>query len=424
VLASLVVVGACGGSGETDDRADVVSTTPTVTVTTSGPDVDAVTETASTEPESSTPTSESASSDETTEPDRDREERSDDAKPPTQDSSPSMPPVVDPDNVYSETMVGKLGTSVRDDLELVYVPTNDAATVVVIDQASFTVVDEYLVGNLAQHVTPSWDLETLYANASGWNQLVPIDPDTGTAGEPIPVDAPYNLYFTPDGAHAVVMAERRNRIDYYDPSSWERDFSIDTPCDGPNHADWTLDGSDFWVTCEFSSQLLHLTTDGEVLRVIDVPGGKPQDIRLLPDGSALYLADMANRRVLVLDPATGDTLHEIPVDEHPHGIYPSRDASVFYVSNRVSGTVSVIDWRTHEVIDTWVIPGGGSPDMGGVNANGTVLWLSGRFHDEVYAFDTTTGELLARVPVAGGPHGLTVWPQPGRYSLGHTGNLR
>jgi hypothetical protein len=42
----------------------------------------------------------------------------------------------------------------------------------------------------------------------------------------------------------------------------------------------------------------------------------------------------------------------------------------------------------------------------------------------VYAFDTATGHLLARIPVATGPHGLTVWPQAGRYSLGHTGNMR
>jgi len=42
----------------------------------------------------------------------------------------------------------------------------------------------------------------------------------------------------------------------------------------------------------------------------------------------------------------------------------------------------------------------------------------------VYAISTRTGRLLARIPVGLGPHGLCVWPQPGRYSLGHTGILR
>jgi YVTN family beta-propeller protein len=62
--------------------------------------------------------------------------------------------------------------------------------------------------------------------------------------------------------------------------------------------------------------------------------------------------------------------------------------------------------------------------MGNVNAAGTELWLSGRFDAEVYVFDTSTGALAARIPVGQGPHGLAVWPQPGRFSLGHTGNMR
>ena len=41
--------------------------------------------------------------------------------------------------------------------------------------------------------------------------------------------------------------------------------------------------------------------------------------------------------------------------------------------------------------------------------------------DEVYAIDTTSGRLLARIKVGKQPHGLCIWP--GRYSLGHTGIL-
>ncbi len=72
----------------------------------------------------------------------------------------------------------------------------------------------------------------------------------------------------------------------------------------------------------------------------------------------------------------------------------------------------------------WVIPGGGSPDMGGVTADGKELWLSGRYSSVVYVFDTTTGRVTHTIPVASGPHGLLVWPQPGQISLGHTGNMR
>jgi YVTN family beta-propeller protein len=95
-----------------------------------------------------------------------------------------------------------------------------------------------------------------------------------------------------------------------------------------------------------------------------------------------------------------------------------------YVSNRQAGSISVISFRARRVIRTWQLPLPASPDMGGVSADGRVLWLTGRYNASVYAIDTRTGRLLATIPVGQGPHGLCVWPQPGRYSLGHTGILR
>jgi streptogramin lyase len=94
------------------------------------------------------------------------------------------------------------------------------------------------------------------------------------------------------------------------------------------------------------------------------------------------------------------------------------------VTNRGEGSISVISFKTRHIVKKWRIPGGGSPDMGNVSANGKILWLTGRWNGVVYAISTTNGRLLAKIPVGAGPHGLCVWPQPGRYSLGHTGILR
>jgi YVTN family beta-propeller protein len=105
-----------------------------------------------------------------------------------------------------------------------------------------------------------------------------------------------------------------------------------------------------------------------------------------------------------------------------HGLYPSRDGKLLYATNRLAGSVSVIDFATRRVIAMWQI--GGSPDMGGVSADGKQLWLSGRYHRAVYVIDTSTGRLLRAIAVGAGPHGLDLFPQPGRYSIGHTGNYR
>ncbi|WP_207786189.1 YncE family protein [Micromonospora globispora] len=62
--------------------------------------------------------------------------------------------------------------------------------------------------------------------------------------------------------------------------------------------------------------------------------------------------------------------------------------------------------------------------MRGLSADGTVMWMSGRYAGVVYAIDTRDGHLIRKIAVGTEPHGLLVWPQPGRYSLGHTGTMR
>ena len=162
-------------------------------------------------------------------------------------------------------------------------------------------------------------------------------------------------------------------------------------------------------------------------------GGMPQDIRSSPDGRLFFVADMKAGGVFVVDGATFTETAFIKTGIGTHGLYPSRDGTKLYVANRGTshvygppkgkGSVSVIDFATRQIVATWPIPGGGSPDMGNVSVDGKVLWLSGRFDNLVYAIDTTSGEVRS-IRVGKEPHGLTVWPQPGRYSLGHTGNMR
>ena len=345
-----------------------------------------------------------------------------------------------PVNVYAGAGLGEFSAAVLGAKEYVYVPSNDAGTVTVIDQATMTVIDHFAVGRLAQHVVPSWDLRTLYATASDSNRLVPIDPMTGKPGKPISVAAPYNLYFTPDGTTAVVMAERLNMMNYYDTATWTLVRSVKTGgCLGVNHADWSADGSFFMATCEFSGDLIKVnTSSGEIEGMITMPdGAMPQDLRLAPDGSKFFVADMMHGGTWIVNRDGTAITGFVATGIGAHGIYPSRDGSLLYVTNRGrlmhdvrrksregDGSISVIDPSTDTVVATWTIPGGGSPDMGGVSADGTKLWVSGRYDSVVYVFDTTSGALLAKIPVPGGPHGLCVFPQPGQYSLGHTGNDR
>jgi len=382
-----------------------------------------------------------------------------------------MPPAPDGRNLYSETGAGRISPAIAGDLQRIYVPNLRSNDVYVIDPQAMKVVDRFKVGIGPQHIVPSWDLSVLWVtnNAEGRTDgsLTPINPKTGKPGAAIQVDDPYNMYYTPDGKSAIVVAEARKRLDFRDPKTMALRFSIETPgCPGINHADFAIDGRFVIFTCEFSGTLVkidlverkvlgYLTLSMPSVRFKESPGasstatagvwepgqteictvikGMPQDIRASPNGKRFFVADMHADGVHIVDGASFHKVGFIPTGIGAHGLYPSRDGKRLYVANRGShkihgkrngnGGVVVIDFATEKAVERWPVPGGGSPDMGNVSADGKYLWLAARYDDVVYRFDTANGD-VARIKVGGEPHGLTVWPQPGRYSLGHTGNLR
>jgi len=355
---------------------------------------------------------------------------------------PGMPPVTDPTNLYSETTAGKLSPALANVPARVYVPNVKSDEVHVVDPVTFKVIDRFKVGKNPQHVVPSWDLTTLWVtnNAEGRTDgtLTPIDPISGKPGKDVVVDDPYNMYFTPDGTSAVIVAEAMKRLDFRDTKTMALQGSVSAPkCGGINHGDFSIDGRYLIMTCEYVGRLAKIDWRArKVLGYLTLPdGGIPQDIRVSPDGTIFYVADLKAGGVHLIDGDAFKTVGFIKTGVGPHGLYPSRDATKLYVANRGfsriggkpgvgKGSVSVIDFATRNVVATWPIPNAGSPDMGNLSLDGKYLWLSGRYDRVVYVIDTTSGELVKTIPVGHEPHGLTVWPQPGRYSLGHTGNMR
>ena len=338
-----------------------------------------------------------------------------------------VPPLVEAGDVYAAGRPGSLSPAVRGDPALVYVPNSKSDSVDVISQRTFKVVRHFRTGALPQHVTPAWDLKRLWVDNDMGNTLTPIDPRTGRPGRPVAVTDPYNLYFTADGRRAIVVAEAHRELDFRDPKTMRLRHAVRVPqCPGVDHMDFTANGRFALASCEFAGRavVVDLRRERVVRSVALKTGGMPQDVKLAPAGDVFYVADMAAGGVWEVDAATMRRIGFLRTGKGAHGLYTSRDSRVMYVTNRDEGSVSVVSMGRRKVVRKWRIPGGASPDMGGLSADGRTLWLSGRYHAEVYALSTATGRLLHRVKVGSGPHGLCVWPQPGRYSIGHTGILR
>lgn len=367
-------------------------------------------------------------------------------------------------NIYEHTQAGMFAPAAKNALPRVYVPNGGSSTVSVIDPATYQVVATFRTGKDPQHVVPAYDLQTLYVLNNKSNSLTPINPVTALPGKNISVPDPYNLYFTPDGQFAIIVSEGRKQLEFSDPKTMKAVTTVPVKCRGANHMDFTIDSRYAIISCEFSNELMKvdlqqktvvgylplsplqqkavpignivIMSNGQVMQDMQMQEmhGMPQDVRSSADGKLFLVADMMKDGIILIDPVTFKQIGFLHTGIGAHGIYPSRDGKLFYVSNRgchrISckphgpGSISVVDPEKRVVIATWQIPNGGSPDMGNVTADGKELWLAGRYDSEVYVFDTTSGQLTHRIPVGRGPHGLCVWPQPGQYSLGHTGNMR
>ncbi|GAA2085536.1 hypothetical protein GCM10009780_25550 [Actinomadura alba] len=325
--------------------------------------------------------------------------------------------------VYGWTRPGMLSAAVRGLPARIWVTNTARRAVELIDPETLQVVRRLRVGNVPREIVPSWDLRTLWISDGG-GTLVPMDARTGRRGAPVAVASPHDLYFTPDGRTALVMTGTLRRIDFRDPRTMRLHYALRVPCDGVGHADFSATGDYVIATCERSGQVVRVDPRRRTVTGVLLLHRRaaPKDVRLSPDGTVFYVSDPVAEGVWVIDAERFGKLGFIRTGPGAGGLTPSRDGTILYVSGR--GTISLIDFAARRVVGRWRLPNAGSTGMGGVSADGKVLWLPGRSPDLVYAISTETGRPVHAIRAGTGAVGLCVFPQPGRYSLGHTGNFR
>ena len=360
---------------------------------------------------------------------------------PTQLETPSAPPSLDPTpgpttagpttiDVYAAVESGTIQRAWADIPERVYVPDEKSGDVLVIDPATFKIIGRFKVGAYPEHITPAWDGQLLYVNDMASGGLTEIDPRTGRPnGTTIRVPNPYNLYFTPDGSRAIVVEDMNhgaptdpNGLLFLDPTTWKKVGFVPIPWAGANHLDFSADGKTLFLSTEFTGRIVAVNVPAmKVITSLRV-GGSPTDVRLSPDGTIVFVANQARNVVDLVNATTLKYAGFIQAGVGAHGMAISRDSTKLFVTNRLAGSLSVISIATQKVVATWTI--GGTPDMIAQSPDGSQLWISNRYSGSITVVNAQSGAVIITIDTGVNPHGLSYWPQPGQYSLGHNGNMR
>ena len=277
---------------------------------------------------------------------------------PTPHPSTGAASSANPSNVYAGIDTQKLSPAVANDKHYLYVPNGILGTVEVIDPSTYHIVRTIRFGlaSYPEHVSPSWDMRWLYVDVDGRSELGVIDPRTGKLVRIIHgVDHPYNLYFTPDGTKAIDVAEYENALRFMNPHTWKLIKSVPLPCHGPDHMDFSRDGSYLMISCEYDGTVVRVSLSSlKVVGTVHV-GGLPVDVKLSPDGSLFYVANQGLGGVSLIDPSRMKVVKFIPTGRGAHGMAISRDTRDLYLTNRLAGTISVIDFASRRVVHTWKV---------------------------------------------------------------------
>ncbi|WP_372442946.1 YncE family protein [Actinomadura barringtoniae] len=336
--------------------------------------------------------------------------------------SATHPPV----DVYSAAGPGMLAPAARGLPARLYVPNiqGKAGIVDVIDQRTMRRLGRLKVGKAPQWIVPSWDFRTLWAADPSLQAAAPVSPHAVTRGRGVALTDPGALYYTPDGTSALVMAPGLGRIDARDPRTMRMIGSIELPCHGAAHADFTADGKALVASCPSTGWLVRVDPAVRtVTGTLRLPAGsKPGDLRLSPDGRTFYVADTARGGVWLVDAYDLQRGGFIPTGAGAHGLVLTRDSRRLLAVGE--GSIAVIDLAARQVTARWPLSAPGPLAVGGLNADGTALWLSDTGSGWLYQLATRNGKVLHKVKVGGHPHAVCVYPQPGRHSLGGPGLYR
>ena len=282
---------------------------------------------------------------------------------------------------------------------------SDDDSLSVIDSGNYREISRTHIGRGPHHLIETPDRRTLIIAMSGSNELVLIDRTTGVEKQRLTASDPYQIGFSPDGKWFVAASIRLDRIDIYDGETYRLVPRLPAAT-MPSHIAFSRDGNTVFVTLQGTGSLIAIDlASGKVNWTVPV-GPTPAGIITRPGGT-LLVGVMGSDHIAEIDPANGSVIRKIATGNGAHNFLATPDGKTLYVTNRVAGTISVLDADTLAVTSTLQAPGG--PDDMALSPDGRELWVTGRWHAWVDVIELASGALKTSVPVGRSPHGIFVY---------------
>lgn len=280
-----------------------------------------------------------------------------------------------------------------------FVLNSAEASVSVLDLRTHAELRQIPVLREPHHLALTPDRHFLLVGDTVGNELMFLNPLTGELVRRVTMSDPYQLVFSPNGKWLTVAGLARDQIDIYDWATLKLVHRVSAPR-MPSHINYSPDSSVVYVSLQATNSLDAIDVKtGNVLwksKVGDTPAG------VLWWQGALLVGIMGNDYVAVVDPADGHVARRIRTGRGAHVMFVPHDRSAIYVSNRVDGTVTVLDPKTLDPIRSFRIPGG--PDDMDFAPDGKI-WVSERFARTVAVVDPVTGKFES-IGVGRSPHGI------------------
>jgi YVTN family beta-propeller protein len=255
-------------------------------------------------------------------------------------------------------------------------------------------------------------------------QLALVDPGTQTILLKLPTGrGPHEVAVSPDGRTAYVS--NFGRYSVYPAGDTEHDkasnsitvmdlldrkvkttFDLGTHT-GPHGMVVSRDSKRMWVTTETPQAVLELDSGtGKILHVWNTTQERSHMIVVTPAENKFYVTNTVSGSVSVIDRSTG-AVKVLATGPGTEGIAISPDGKEVWAASRLDDKISVISTATDTIVAAFP-SGGKGPKRMDFTPDGTQVWVTNPGSNQATVFDARARELIASLALSKSPSGVYI----------------